>query len=225
MAGDARAAGQAARWAGQRERRREDFVEAALRVIATHGPAVSVEDIAAQVGVARTRLYRHFTDKADLERAISARVAQLVVADLEPLWHPQGSARQMISGAVGAYVGWLEANRNLYDYLRAHVDPLESDAEADSYPGVRRAVAEHLTALFGAYLDLFGVDTAVTADLAWAVLGMVESVACRPGQPLLVEPEVLVDRLTAWTWAMLAAVLTDVGIELDPDLPLPALPI
>src|SRR5882757_7776673 len=109
--------GQAARWAGQRERRRAEFVDAALGVIAEQGPGVSVEDIAARVGVARTRLYRHFADRADLERAITARVARLVVAELDALWHPQGSARQMIASAIGAYVGWLDRNRSLHAYL------------------------------------------------------------------------------------------------------------
>ncbi|HZE67473.1 MAG TPA: TetR/AcrR family transcriptional regulator [Sporichthyaceae bacterium] len=217
--------GQAARWAGQRERRRAEFVDAALGVIAEQGPAVSVEDIAARVGVARTRLYRHFTDRADLERAISERVARLVMAELEPLWRPQGSARQMIAGAIGSYVRWIGANRNLHLYLHAHARPTDdaTDAETDAVSGVRRAVAEHLSGLFGGYLGLLGLDPSIATDLAHAVVGMVESVADRWAAVGGSEPDAVIERLGLWTWAMLADTLAGAGVTLDPDLPLPPL--
>ena len=41
------------RWAGQRERRRAEFIDAALVVIEQHGPQTSTEQIAAHVGVSR----------------------------------------------------------------------------------------------------------------------------------------------------------------------------
>ncbi|HEY2831607.1 MAG TPA: helix-turn-helix domain-containing protein [Sporichthyaceae bacterium] len=225
--------GQAARWAGQRDRRRAEFVDAALGVIAEQGPTVSVEDIAARVGVARTRIYRHFTDRADLERAISGRVARLVVADLEPLWHPQGSARQMIAGAIGAYVRWIGDNRNLFLYLHAHARPAPSSVsergliddpnDLDAVSGVRRAVAAHLSRLFGGYLGWLGLDASVSTDLGHAVVGMVESVADRWAAGGGTDPDVVIARLGEWTWAMLAETLAGAGVTLDPDLPLPPL--
>ena len=141
MSAAPRRRGQAARWAGQRERRRAEFVAAALETIAEHGPGATVEQIAARAGVARTRIYRHFTDRADLEHAISARVADLIVAELDPLWHPEGSTHQMISAVIGAHARWLAANRHLYAYLVAHGGgPADPDG-LDGYSGVRQAVA------------------------------------------------------------------------------------
>lgn len=230
--------GQAARWAGQRERRQAEFVESALRVIAEQGPGASLEAFAAEAGVARTRVYRHFQDRADLERAISARVAALIVTELEPLWRPEGSARQMIRGAIGAHVRWLAENRNLYIYLRRHSRPDDDGRGLDGYAGVRRAVADHLTALFGGYLSLLGVEGRTTETLAYAVVGMVESVSERWTEAAIGdsaensapesadaarETEELIDQLAAWTWAMVSAALATVGVELDPDVPLPPL--
>ena len=223
--------GQAARWAGQRERRRAEFVDSALRVIAEQGPGASLEAFAVEAGVARTRVYRHFTDRADLERAISARVAGMIVAELEPLWHPEGSARQMIRGAVGAHVGWLAENHNLYLYLRrqARADSA-SDGDAptlDGHEGVRRAVADHLTRLFGAYLSLVGVENQTTETLAYAVVGMVESVTERwieqGADDSPISAEAILNQLSNWTWAMISEALGTAGVELDPDLPLPPL--
>lgn len=224
--------GQAARWAGQRERRQAEFVDSALRVIAERGPTASLEDFAAEAGVARTRVYRHFHDRADLERAISARVAGMIVTELEPLWRPEGSARQMIRGAIGAHVGWLAENRNLYRYLRRHSRPDDDDRALDGYAGVRRAIADQLTKLFGAYLSLVGIEDHTTETLAYAVVGMVESVTERwteagpeagGGEDGGDRSEELVEQLSTWTWALMSSALASVGIELDPDLPLPPL--
>lgn len=220
--------GQAARWAGQRERRQAEFVESALRVIAEQGPNASLEAFAAEAGVARTRVYRHFQDRADLERAISARVAAMIVTELEPLWRPEGSARQMIRSAIAAHVGWLSENRNLYLYLRRQSRPDDDDGALDGYAGVRRAVADHLARLFGAYLSLVGVEGQTTETLAYAVVGMVESVSERwTGQANEGDADErgadLIEQLSTWTWAMVSAALAAVGVELDPDVPLPPL--
>lgn len=217
--------GQAARWAGQRERRRAEFVAAALETIAEHGPGATVEQIAARAGVARTRIYRHFTDRADLEHAISARVADLIVAELDPLWHPEGSTRQLIVAVIGAHARWLAANRHLYTYLVAHEGGApDPEGALDGYRGVRQAVAEHLTGLFGGYLGLVGVEEAVAESLAYGVLGLVESVTNRwLERPGVLDSEALADRLSAWVWAMLDSTLRDAGVEWDPDMPLPAL--
>lgn len=215
--------GQAARWAGQRERRQAEFVDSALRVIAEQGPNASLEAFAAEAGVARTRVYRHFHDRADLERAISARVAGMIVTELEPLWRPEGSARQMIRGAIGAHVGWLAENRNLYRYLRRHSRPDDDDSALDGYAGVRRAIADQLTKLFGAYLSLVGIEDHTTETLAYAVVGMVESVTERWTEDSASRSEELVEQLSTWTWALMSSALAAVGIELDPDVPLPPL--
>lgn len=219
--------GQAARWAGQRDRRRAEFVDSAIKVIAEQGPHSTLEDFAAEAGVARTRVYRHFTDRADLERAISARVAAMIVAELEPLWHPEGSARQIIRGAIGAHVRWLAENRNLYIYLRRHARPdtetSEQGEQLDGHAGVRRAVADHLTKLFGVYLTLVGIENRTTESLAYAVVGMVESVTERWTEHAEEDSDAIIDQLSAWTWAMIAEALGTVGVELDPDLPLPPL--
>jgi AcrR family transcriptional regulator len=217
-AAEAPVSGQAARWAGQRERRREQFVDAALATIAAEGPGATVEQIAARAGVARTRIYRHFTDLADLENAISARVGALIVAELDPAWRIQGSARQIISGIIGAHAGWLVANADLYRYLLAH------PGGDDGLFGVRRTVAGHLTGLIRGYFGIVGVPAQTSEAMAFGLVGLVESVTTRwleaPGE---LDGAGMTDLLTGWVWAMFDATLRGVGVELDPDVPLPAL--
>src|SRR5437763_7604163 len=61
------------RWRAHREARREEFVEATIRAVARHGPEVGMDEIAAEAGVTKPVLYRHFTDKADLYLAVGRR--------------------------------------------------------------------------------------------------------------------------------------------------------
>jgi AcrR family transcriptional regulator len=219
----ARADGRAARWAGQQQRRRREFVEAALRAIAEHGPDVSTEQIAAEAGVARTRLYRHFTDAADLQGAIADRVLDLVATQLQPLWNPHGSAEQMISASIDALISLLSEHRHLYRYLTKHAPSARASSQ-DVVTDIRTAIGEHLTRIFSRYLDQFGADTRVAAAGAFGLVGLVESAISRwldnPGGLSRAE---LADRLTCWVWLLIDQVLRDSGISLDPREPL-ALP-
>jgi AcrR family transcriptional regulator len=209
--------GRAVRWAGQQERRRAEFVAAALAAIAEHGPDVSTELIAERAGVARTRLYRHFNDAADLQGAIAKRAAELVTAELEPLWHPQGSPHEMIAAAIGTHLRWLTEHAQLHRYLVRH--------QRSAPPGgtdVRGAIACHLSRLFTGYLGAFGLDTAPADTIAFGLVGYVESATTRwldhPGALSLAQ---LTDQLTGTIWAMLDHTLRSGGVELDPDRPLP----
>ncbi|MGW3966599.1 TetR/AcrR family transcriptional regulator [Amycolatopsis sp. NPDC005003] len=205
--------GRATRWAGQQERRRAEFVDAALAAIAEHGPDVSTEQIAERAGVARTRLYRHFADAADLRRAIAQRAAELVTADLAPLWHPEGSPNEMISTVISTHLRWLTEHAHLHRYL-ARGTP--------DGPDVRGAIARHLSRLFAGYLTAFGLDPAPADTIAFGLVGYVESATTRwldhPGTLTLPQ---LTAQLTGTIWAMLDHTLRAGGVRLDPDRPLP----
>ncbi|MCR6489293.1 TetR/AcrR family transcriptional regulator [Amycolatopsis sp. OK19-0408] len=209
--------GRAARWAGQQERRRAEFVDAALAAIAEHGPDVSTEQIAERAGVARTRLYRHFDGAADLQRAIAERAAELVTAELAPLWHPEGSPNEMIATVISTHLRWLTEHAHLHRYL-VRTLPGRPEASTD----VRGAIARHLSALFTGYLTAFGLDPAPADTIAFGLVGYVESATTRwldhPGTLSLAQ---LTAQLTGTIWAMLDHTLQAGGVALDPDRPLP----
>ena len=110
--------GRARRWAGHREARRLELVDAACSAIAEHGPEVTTEQIAARAGVSRPGLYRHFEGRDDLQSAIAARSVERLVAELEPVWRPSGRPFDMLAKALRAHLRWLGANGNVYRYLK-----------------------------------------------------------------------------------------------------------
>lgn len=225
-ASDGRASdGRATRWVGQHERRRAEFVEAALAAIDEHGPDVSTEQIAQRAGVARTRLYKHFSGAADLTRAIATRAVELVSAELGALWDAEGTPRQIIEGAVGAHLRWLTENRNLYRYLVRH-SASGATAGHDAVTDIKGAIAAHLTGIFAEFLDAATGRTGLAEPLAHGLVGYVDAAASRwvdsPEESLTLEE--MTDFLCGSIWAIIDHQLRGYGVELDPDEPLVGAP-
>ncbi|ALG10672.1 TetR/AcrR family transcriptional regulator [Kibdelosporangium phytohabitans] len=213
--------GRAKRWAGQRDRRRREFVEAALRVIAERGPGVSTEQIAHAAGVARTQLYKHFTDAADVHGAIAERAMQLIHTDLAPLWNLHGTPMEMISSAVGSHTRWLSENQYLYRYLSMHA--LSAGNGPNRITDVKTTIGNHLTRLFEHYLALFSMDTRVAGPVAFGVVGLVDSCTAQwLADPRRIGRDEFVALLARWVWSILDDTLRAGGMELDAHAPLAA---
>ncbi|RRO14741.1 TetR/AcrR family transcriptional regulator [Saccharopolyspora rhizosphaerae] len=211
--------GRSARWAGYREKRREELVDAALRAIAEHGPDVSVEQMAEEAGVARPRLYKYFTDTADLGAAIAARAAEMVTDELAPMFNPHGTPNEMIRAAIGAHTNWLAEHGNLYRYLSRN--SATGQAGQNVITDVKTVIARQVTGLFQHFLDQFGVQVPIVQPLAFGIVGLVESGASSwMEEPDGITLEELTDWLCDWTWHLLDQSLQVYGIELDPDVPL-----
>src|SRR2546423_9774671 len=66
----------------RRQARRDELVDAALRSIRELGPDVSMEQIAAEAGVTKPILYRHFGDKDGLCEAVAQNVLGEMMAEM-----------------------------------------------------------------------------------------------------------------------------------------------
>jgi AcrR family transcriptional regulator len=213
--------GRSTRWAGQRERRRREFVDAALQAIAEYGPDVSTEQIAAAAGVARTQLYKHFTDATELRMAIADRAKELLSGDLR-LWELHGSPMQMIESGVRAHLTWLSEHRNLYRYLNRHSRVTLSD-ERDPITDVKTAIGRQLTILLEAYHERFGLDPRVAQPTAFGIVGMVDAAAARwLDDPLDLSQDQLTSLLSGWVWLIADSNLRVGGIERSPHAPMEA---
>src|ERR1700743_3297386 len=68
--------GRKRRWHQHKVERRNELVDGTLEAIRTRGRDVSMDEIAAEIGVSKTVLYRYFVDKNDLTTAVMMRFAQ-----------------------------------------------------------------------------------------------------------------------------------------------------
>jgi AcrR family transcriptional regulator len=195
--------GRARRWAGHREARRLEIVDAAVAAIGEHGPDVTTEQIATRAGVSRPGLYRHFEGRDDLQSAIAARSVERLVHELEPVWRPQGRPFDMLARALHAHLRWLSDNANVYRYLKRTSFGTGGESATTN---VRATVAEHVAGMLIDGSLGAEIEPAVAHPLAFGLIGMVDSAAAHwLDEPYGASLDQLVTQLTESCWAVIRA--------------------
>jgi AcrR family transcriptional regulator len=241
----AEADGRRDRWTAHREQRRNEFVQAALRVLARSGPELSMDAVAAEAGVTKPVLYRYFSDKGALVDALGEAGSGFLLDRLLPAMHSGSPPLQRICDAVGAYFAVIDEQPNLY-WLLASLPGGGSPnggAAPDSSgrtPGSgaaapspqatsavawmqrdRDLIATTLTAILGDYLRVFGLDSGGAEPWAYGLTGLVQSTGEWWLRRRSMSRPHVVAYVSELVWAAVSGVLLNAGIVLDPSQELP----
>ena len=212
--------GRATRWSGQREKRRAEFVEAALEAISLYGPQVSTEQVADHVGVTRTKLYRYFDGAADLHHSIARRAGDMLTTKQTLVWDGPISPMQVVRGTVAMHVKWRMEHPSLYEYLTRH--PLSDDSRGvAAIHDVNRAVAANLAKVIATFYRTLGIDERPAVPLSIGAVGFVESSVTHwlnDADPL--PRKEFTTQLAEWMWSLLNTAVAKGGIVIDPHQPL-----
>jgi AcrR family transcriptional regulator len=208
------------RWSDHRARRRREFVDAALRVLETHGPDLPMEAVAAEAGVTKPVLYRYFQDKSALVNALSERGSAILLDRLLPAIRAGCPALSRVRDAVGAYFAVIDEHPNLY-WLLAH----EARGDAAGGPGSiqqnKEFIATALTAVFGDHLRAYGLDSGGAEPWAYGMTGLVQSTGEWWLQRRSMSRATVVEYVTRIIWAAISGMLREAGVAVDPDQPFP----
>jgi len=198
--------------------RRRELIEAAVRAIRRHGPAVTMEDVAAEAGVAKPILYRVFRDKAELYRAVGSRVAEerlipALTGELAKNRHP----REHLAAMIDTYLGIIESEPELYRFV---VHPaLDDRPVAPELVGTyKQVIAEHLTRVIGGALRAGGLDSGGAEPWAHALVGMAHEAGDWWIEHRTMTREDLTMYLTALAWGGLAELYRKAGVDVDAPL-------
>ncbi|MDT5090504.1 MAG: hypothetical protein QOG47_3211, partial [Mycobacterium sp.] len=71
--------GRKRRWHQHKVERRNELIDGTIEAIRRCGQYVSMDEIAHEIGVSKTVLYRYFVDKNDLTTAVMMRFAQITL--------------------------------------------------------------------------------------------------------------------------------------------------
>lgn len=115
-------------------RRRRSLLDAADRVIQRHGPDASMAAIAAEAGISKPILYRHFGDKSGLYQALAERHAGRLVAVVRERFASTDDLRARTLASIDTYLAAISANLNLYRFLMHRASA--EDAATHSVMGV-----------------------------------------------------------------------------------------
>ncbi|MQA83177.1 MAG: TetR family transcriptional regulator [Streptosporangiales bacterium] len=196
------------RWHGHREARRAAMVEAAVCAIRRHGPNVGMDDIAAEAGVTKPVLYRHFVDKVDLYVAVGRRVAEELLERLTQQMRQQVETRGRVAAVIDTYLSSIEAEPELYRFVvrRPLVDhSVEHDLAAD----YATLVANHLGGIIDTTLREVGRDTGCAEPWGHGLVGLVQAAGDWWLEHRSMSRSDLTEHLTALIWSGFAHVLAD----------------
>lgn len=199
-------------------------MDATIRALTKHGPDVGMDEIAAEAGVTKPVLYRHFTDKSDLYLAVGQRGTEMLLARMQPALVDNGSLLDRIHRAVDAYLITIEEMPELYQFVvrRSFVDkPVEQDVVTED----KQLIATMLARLLGDYLRAFDMDSGGAEPWAHAVVGMVQSAGDWWLDRQTMTRQSLTEYLTKIIWYAIEGLLKAGGITIDPDMPLTLGPV
>lgn len=164
--------------------------------------------IAAQTGLPRPVIYRHFKDRADLDEQIRGRILSLLMSELVPSLRPEGTVGEAIAHAVSTYVTWTEKHPRLHRFLGIGIDK-------PAVAGARGQISGTLTGLFTAALQKSGADAGLARPMAHGTIGFVDGVVSSWRSNPAVPSEEIVTTLTTSLLALLEANAMQFGIALD----------
>jgi AcrR family transcriptional regulator len=219
--------GRQARWDQHKEERRQQIIDAAIAVVEESGPGaeVHVQQIAERAGLSRTVVYRHFEDRADLDRAVQTSILDGFWAELMPQITLDGTVPQIIERIVGTYVHWAVAHPALHRLADHDITRVAGRDEAGGplEQGLERLAGQitqvvHLgaVALGG---ELSDEDRASLDPLAYGIVGGVFSSVRRwlsHPDPALT-PETLVSLASQTVWFGIDGHARRLGVHIDPD--------
>ncbi|GAA4559803.1 TetR family transcriptional regulator [Pseudonocardia xishanensis] len=159
--------------ADRRAERRAEMVEAAMAAVRRHGARVSVAEMAASAGITKPVLYRHFDDRADLQRAVGQRAAEDLMERIAPALTEDLAPRAQIAAVVDAFLAGIEDEPELWRFV-VHA-PVERETATEIVDDVRSQIATLLSQLLGARLRAAGRDSGGAEAWAHGLVGMVQS--------------------------------------------------
>jgi len=156
-----------------REQRREQILAAATEAFARSGfAATSLEDIAAEAGVARMILYRHFDSKTELYQAVLDRMCARLEAHIE---EPVGGFTDAsIDGLLEAAAESPAGFRLLFQHalrepdFKERIEKFRVDATAAAFSQISALVPNEALARWAAQL---APVVAIEAVIAWLDTG------------------------------------------------------
>ncbi|MGY1805768.1 TetR family transcriptional regulator [Blastococcus sp. SYSU D00669] len=194
------------RWDEHRAERRRQLVDATLAAVGKHGAGVGMEEIAAEAGTSKTVVYRHFADRAELHVAVCNRVASQLLPKLREAFESSGEPRRMLAAAIDTYLGFLEADPELYRFV-VHPPNLDRSATSDPIDTLSDLVGDQAAAAVSVALQQAGRDPAAAAPWGHGVVGLVRSAAdwwLRAERPM--PRSELAAHLTDLAWSGLSAI-------------------
>lgn len=181
----------------RRAARRTDLLEAAVRAIRRDGPLVSMEVIAAEAGVTKPIVYRHFGDRLGLAAALAEQFGAELVAELDAALTQDLPPEQLLRATIDTYLAFVERDPQLYSFL---VGRLGAPVGTEVAVGLVGQVGSRVALVLGEQLRNLGIDSGPAEPWAFGIVGMVHLAGDWWLERRTMTRARLVDDITALLW-------------------------
>ncbi|GGT42698.1 TetR family transcriptional regulator [Streptomyces purpureus] len=161
------------------QERRRELLEAADRVVLRDGPQASMNAIAAEAGITKPILYRHFGDKGGLYRALAQRHTDALLAALRSALDAPADRRERVEATLDTYLAAIEARPQVYRFLMHPAEETQQDGPGfdvgrHSAPLLRR-MGEELGVVIAERIDLGPGSEALARVWGHGIVGMMHA--------------------------------------------------
>ena len=191
------------RHAVDRAARREELLDAACAVIRRDGAAsASMEAMAAEAGITKPILYRHFGDRAGLVVALGERFSNALMKELGASLaqaDAQGDARKALEETIEAFIAFIEGDPEMYRFIAQRI-PQEQPGATEILEDFIRQVSSQVAVVLGERMRAAGVDSGGAEPLAFGIVGLVHAAGDWWVERRTMPRSTLVDYLTRLLW-------------------------
>ncbi|MBO0679299.1 TetR/AcrR family transcriptional regulator [Mycolicibacterium sp. S2-37] len=203
--------GRKRRWHQHKVDRRNELVDGTLEAIRRRGSNVSMDEIAAEIGVSKTVLYRYFVDKNDLTTAVMMRFAQTtLIPNMAAALMSNLDGFDLTREIIKVYVETVANEPEPYRFVMANNSASKSKAVADS----ERIIARMLAVMLRRRMNEAGMDTKGVEPWAYHIVGGVQLATHSWMSNPRMSADELIDYLTMLSWNALCGIV-EVGGSLD----------
>jgi AcrR family transcriptional regulator len=199
--------------------RREQIIDAARAVIEEYGPEALTGQIAQRAGLARPNVYRHFASKDELDQAVARSAYQELRDEIRTRLDLSGTPAEVVRAPIAVQVIWADSHPNLYRFLLGRGYERSSrrrKVERGDFTADLAVVGER-------YFPHFADDPDAAGALVVALGGLIDASILGWLSRRTETRERVIDRLTTQVWLLIDNHLRDVGVQIDPAVPLPQL--
>lgn len=196
--------GRKRRWHQHKVERRTELVDGALDAIRQRGRDVSMDEIAAEIGVSKTVLYRYFVDKNDLTTAVMMRFTQTtLIPNMASALSANLDGFDLTREIIRVYVETVAAEPEPYRFVMANSSASKNKVIADS----EQIIARMLAVVLRQRMKQAGMDTHGVEPWAYMIVGGVQLATHSWMSTPRMTAEELIDYLTMMCWSALCGIV------------------
>jgi AcrR family transcriptional regulator len=196
--------GRKRRWHQHKVDRRNELVDGTIEAIRRQGRNLSMDEIAAEIGVSKTVLYRYFVDKNDLTTAVMMRFAQTtLIPNMAAALSSSLDGYDLTREVIRVYVETVAAEPEPYGFVMANSSGSKSKVIADS----ERIIARMIAVMLRRRMLEAGMDTGGVEPWAYLIVGGVQLATHSWMSNPRMSTDELIDYLTMLSWSALCGIV------------------